>query len=318
MLKLSAKNRSLNYEMFKAPIREDVSVEVMDSVLQSAIENENLNKDLNFVNLMSLLAVKYRGIWSEFKQKDLDNLIADFKKGFTEKDLAKEFENYPAFKKFYSAMFSEMVGSYSISKTKDKNGKPIYEPKFGIKNYFPIAYDFDASFVDDYEKENKQLSSFSHLGVDVAAKIKTPIVAVESGVVKSCSKSSDFGWQIVIESLDGLRTYYYANCYGAHPFVDGIMPKSIVFAGQVIAYVGATSCCSQKVVQAHNCPHLHFGFSVKPNKNADQQIWINPYNMLKMLQRHRSVVISGKDDDYENKYLFADPSLEAYLKKHGD
>ena len=314
VLKLNAKNRILNYEIFHVPFKEDVPLEAMEQVLKVVEENrnENLNNDLNFVNLLSLLAAKYRGYWSDFEDKDVNKLVCDFKKGLKESDLSKEIENYAAFKKIYSAVFSEMVGNYSISKIVDRNSKPVYESKFGIKSYFPIAYDFDVNFVDNFEKENAHVNSISHLGVDISAKVQTPIVAVESGVVKSCSKTHDFGWQVVVESLDGLRTYYYSNCYGERPFVDGLMPKTVVKAGQVLAYVGATSRCSQKFIQAQNCPHLHFGMSVKLSKDSKQSIWINPYRILQFLQHHKSVV-QKQGDDYVAKYIFVDPNLEKHL-----
>lgn len=316
--KIEARNRanSVNYPnsfVFNMPLR------VMDDVLEIVVENEKGKKnELNFINIISLLAAKYDGDWGDYDKIDLKAFVKEFERGVSEKELSKPYiKKYKAFKTFYETIFKQMIGSYRISKHVDESGKPIFENKFGLKNYFPIAYDFDTTFLDDYEKENSHISSVHHLGIDLSAKLKTPIVAVESGIVKDCGRTRDFGWQIVVESFDGLRSYYYSNCYEKKPYAEGIEPDVVVKAGQVIGYVGATTCCTQKIVRAKNCPHLHFGMSLKfKNGGKQQEVFIDPYGILKFLQHHKSVVEKLENGlGFKTKYEFEDPVFEEYLKK---
>lgn len=320
--KIEAKNRAKSNEITPASMMFNVPVEAMEHVLDVVTENgENSASELTFVNLLSLLAAKYDGDWSEFDKADLKVLVSEFKSGATEKQLSQPFgKTYSAFKSFYESIFKETVGPFKISKKNNAQGQPIFENKFGLKAYFPIAYNFETTFLNDYEKENKHLSSTHHLGVDLNSKLKTPVVAVESGIVKECGKTHDFGWQVVIQSFDGLRTYYYSNCYKNKPFATGIKPKVAVKAGQVVAYVGATSCCSKKVVRAQHWPHLHFGMSLKLKNQPNQpEVHLNPYRILQFLQHHKSVVEKSKEDfGFVNKYKFKDPSYEAYVNKHKD
>lgn len=318
--KMEAKARAKGDEIQPVSIIFNVPLDAMEQVLDVVVKKQNRGlKEMNFVNLISLLAAKYGGHWGDYHKSDLDVLVSEFKRGATEKELASPYDKtYRAFKSFYEAVFNEAIGPFKISKYVDKKNIPVFEEKFGLKSYFPIAYDFDSTFLDDYEKENKHLSSVHHLGIDLNAKLNTPVVAVESGIVKECGKTRDFGWQVSIQSLDGNRTYYYANCSKEQPFASEISPNAVVEAGQVVAYVGATSCCRQKVIRAQNWPHLHFGMSVTLKNGSKQtEVFINPHNFLQFLQHHQSVVVRSKTNfGFENKYIFKDPTLEDYLKKH--
>ncbi len=330
MTKIEARNKNMR-KFLAYPVNKicDVPLKALEMALEAEkaskyddssdvkLKNQRLGKS-KFVGLISLLGAKYDGDWSSFEFEDANDFLNRLKKGVLESELSKPYENYDYFKKIYSVLFGDMVGSYRISKKFNENNEPVFDDMVGLKSYFPIPYDFSATFCDDYEPENKYLSSKFHLGVDVFAKIKTPIVAVESGIVEDCGKTEEFGWQVSIKSFDGLRTLHYSNCFGAHPFSERIRPGALVKAGQVIGYVGATSCCKQKTVRAKNCPHLHFAVSLNLKfGNRSKKVWINPYNILQFLQHHKSVVVKRADSfDFENKYVFEDPTFEKYVVKN--
>ncbi len=312
----NSKNETL--QNYSVPYAFNVPLETMEQTFKSVVEvdpiiNDDEDCENLFVNLISLLASKYYGDWSEFNQIDLDIFTNELKKGTSLNQLTQPYKNYDEFKKMFNLLFGEIVSPFKISKKFNSQGEPIFEDKFGVKFYFPIPYEFDVSFCDDFEDENQMLSSTSHLGIDISSKLKTPIVAVESGEVLECGKTDDLGWQLKIKSFDGNRIYYYSNCFDKKPFSNLIKPKATIKAGQVIGYVGANSCCAQKIVRAKNCPHLHFAVSLNSDKNDSKKIWINPYNLLKFLQHHKSVVLKNEETgEFENKYLFVDPDFEKY------
>lgn len=153
--KIEAKARVKGDEIYPASIIFNVPLDAMEQVLDVVVKEQNRSlKEMNFVNLISLLAAKYDGHWGDYHKSDLDVLVSEFKRGATEKELASSYDKtYRAFKSFYEAVFNEAIGPFRISKHVDKNNIPVFEEKFGLKSYFPIAYDFDSTFLDDYEKK---------------------------------------------------------------------------------------------------------------------------------------------------------------------
>lgn len=63
-------------------------------------------------------------------------------------------------------------------------------------------------------------------------------------------------------------------------------------------------------------PHLHFGMQLifdESQKEGNNEIWIDVYQIVKLLQKHTSPVV--RDDvtkDYNRKYQFIDPAVEQY------
>ena len=75
-----------------------------------------------------------------------------------------------------------------------------------------------------------------HLGIDLAAPVGTPIMAVGDGKVVSIGNQGGFGKQIVIAHPNGCRTYY------GHlsRFQKGLRAGSRVQQKEIIGYVGST------------------------------------------------------------------------------
>lgn len=87
-----------------------------------------------------------------------------------------------------------------------------------------------------------------HAGVDLAAPLRTPIVAARGGtVVKADYQKDGAGYYVVIDHLDGYKsTYMHMNRYK-------VEVGQVVFAGQVIGECGQTGVATG--------PHLHFEIS---------------------------------------------------------
>ncbi len=73
-----------------------------------------------------------------------------------------------------------------------------------------------------------------HTGVDLTARLGTPIVAAGPGVVVASDGGSWAGNHVVIMHADGSRTLY------AHMSAKVVQPGTVVKAGQLIGYVGMT------------------------------------------------------------------------------
>lgn len=86
--------------------------------------------------------------------------------------------------------------------------------------------------------------SKSHDGQDINAPTGTPILAAQSGMVSTAGWHWSFGWYIIIDHADGLRTLY-AHCSALY-----VVQGQIVTQGEVIAAVGSTGRSTG--------PHLHF------------------------------------------------------------
>lgn len=99
-----------------------------------------------------------------------------------------------------------------------------------------------------------------HGGIDIRAKIGTPIFATADGIIAKASLEGDWGNLIIITHTDGYETWY-AHLKGFHTKKDQTVHK-----GDVIGYVGNTG--------KSTAPHLHY--EVKQNGKR-----LNPIDYLK-------------------------------------
>ena len=137
--------------------------------------------------------------------------------------------------------------------------------------------------------------------------IGTPIVAVESGYIEALGWNQYGGWRVGIRSFDGKRYYYYAHLRKDHPYAKDLCEGQIVTAGDVIGYLGMTGYSSHENVNNINIPHLHFGVQLIFNevqKDGNNQIWIDVYEIIEYLKRNSSQVYMAYPDtrDYERKF----------------
>ena len=86
----------------------------------------------------------------------------------------------------------------------------------------------------------------AHLGVDYAAPVGTPVVAVADGTVESAGWSGNSGRLVVLRHADGYETLYLH----LSSFAQGIRPGVRVVQGQLIGRVGMSGAATG--------PHLDF------------------------------------------------------------
>ena len=102
-----------------------------------------------------------------------------------------------------------------------------------------ITWGFQEKGIHPFSKEVR-----THLGIDIAAPIGTPVFATADGVVLQAAEFEDWGKLIVLEHADGFQSYY------AHLDEISVEEGKRVKAGMVIGKVGITGQSTG--------PHLHY------------------------------------------------------------
>lgn len=250
---------------------------------------ENYEIKYNWIELIAYLASKYFGNFKQFKQADLDKLIASLNEGKTMEELTKDMQYYNYYLESYTAVLGGFVGEYEIQVDETKT----YKKKYGLKVFSPIARGYGFSHYDDFGNSRSYGYKRRHLGNDLMGNIGTPIIAIESGYVEALGWNQYGGWRIGIRSFDKKRYYYYAHLRKDHPYNAELVEGSIVTAGDVIGYLGMTGYSTRENVNNINVPHLHFGMQLIFNevqKDGVNQIWIDVYNIIEFLRKNTSKV----------------------------
>lgn len=293
----------------------NVPLNIMEKTATLDINSHNNEEStkLNWIELISYLATKYGGNFKLFKQADLDNVVQKLKNGENIEDIITNKKLYFYYLEAYTAVLDEFIGEYEIEVNKD--GEKVFQPKYGIKAFLPIAKNYGFSHYDDFGTPRSYGYKRVHLGNDLMGSIGTPIIAVESGIVEACGWNQYGGWRIGIRSFDGKRYYYYAHLRKDHPYSKDIAEGNIVSAGDVIGYLGMTGYSSKENVNNINVPHLHFGIQLifdESQKEGINQIWIDVYNIINFLKKNKSEVYRAYEDtkDYERVYDIIDNNFK--------
>ena len=293
----------------------NVSYNALDKTSKLDIDSHNKNENIkyNWIELLAYLACKNGGDFKNFKQKDLDSLVELLKSGETISSLTSNMKFYDYYYESYSAILGEFIGIYSVEVKKD-DGTKVFEQRYGIKAFLPIAKNYGFSHYDDFGNSRSYGFKRTHLGNDLMGSVGTPIVAVESGVVENLGWNQYGGWRIGIRSFDTKRYYYYAHLRKNHPYAEGLEQGSIVKAGDVIGYLGMTGYSIKENVNNINVPHLHFGMQLifdESQVDSPNEIWIDVYNIVEFLKKNRSEVYVSNSDtrDYSRKYDFMEDNI---------
>ena len=96
-----------------------------------------------------------------------------------------------------------------------------------------------------------------------------------------------------------LHKLYYDHLRKDHPFNLKLKEGDFVQAGDVIGYLGMTGYSAKENINNINIPHLHFGIQIifdEVQKDGINQIWIDAYNIVRLLSKNRMPVVKvGKD-----------------------
>jgi len=216
------------------------------------------------------------------------------------------YKYYSYYHTAYEAVLGGLLGSFAV----EVNGK--WQPTYGLKAYSPIAAGYGYSHCADFGNQRSFGFARKHLGNDLMGSAGTPIIAVEGGVIEAMGWNRYGGWRIGIRSFDSKRYYYYAHLQKDTPFAQDLEVGDTVQAGDVIGFMGRTGYSDKENVNNIETVHLHFGVQLifdESQKECNSEIWIDAYNIVRLLSSHRSTVarIDGK---LQRKYAFVDLDIQ--------
>lgn len=201
--------------------------------------------------------------------------------------LGSVYQYYDYYHRSFNAALGGLVGSYAI----EVDGQ--WQPTYGLKAFSPVAAGYGYSHCSDFGVSRSFGFQRKHLGNDLMGGLGTPIIAVEGGVVEAMGWNRYGGWRIGIRSFDSKRYYYYAHLQKDHPFAEGLQVGDMVQAGDLIGFMGRTGYSDNENVNNIETVHLHFGLELvfdESQKECNSEIWINVYDIVRLLSSHRSSV----------------------------
>lgn len=301
----------------------DVSCTAMNEAYEFDVESQQTEVKLNWIELLSYLGAKYGGDFSRYKSKDMralvDQLVNEKK---TMDEITNDMQYYDYYHEAYEAVLGGFVGNYEIEAgTDETTGEKIWEQRYGIKAYLPLAKNFPYSDYDDFGVSRTYGFRRQHLGHDMMGQVGTPVIAVESGYVEALGWNQYGGWRIGIRSFDNKRYYYYAHLRKNFPYMKTLEEGSIVQAGDVIGYLGRTGYSRTENTNNIDTPHLHFGMQIifdESQKECNSEIWIDCYQIVKFLYKNRSE--TAKNEETKEWYRLTqikDPAVLEYKQRKG-
>ena len=272
------------------------------------IETFEQEKHLNWIDILTLAGCRTGGRCGLASVK---RAAADLKGDKSPEELLGNlYKYYDYYHQAYTAVLGGLVGSYAI----EKDGQWI--PAYGLKAFSPIAAGYGFSHSDDFGVSRSFGFKRKHLGHDMMGGLGTPIVAVEGGVVEAMGWNRYGGWRIGIRSFDSKRYYYYAHLQKDHPFAENLEVGDLVQAGDLIGFMGRTGYSDKENVNNIETVHLHFGLQLvfdESQKECNSEIWIDVYDLVRLLGNHRSSVIKTAEG-WQRMYPCVDLDADVYPK----
>lgn len=272
------------------------------------ISSFDKEKHLSWIDILALAACRTGGRCGIVSVK---KAAADLQGDKSVEELLGDVHKYyDYYHEAYSAALGGLLGSYAI----EKDGE--WTAAYGLKAFSPVAAGYGYSHCDDFGVSRSFGFARKHLGNDLMGGLGTPIVAVEGGTVEAMGWNRYGGWRIGIRSLDNKRYYYYAHLQKDHPFAEGLEVGDIVQAGDLIGFMGRTGYSDKENVNNIETVHLHFGMELvfdESQKECNSEIWINVYDIVRLLSQHRATVIKT-ENGWQRKYPYQDLDEEELLR----
>ena len=298
------------------PVRADaikwVDFQVPYESLKYALDRDvatfEQEKHLNWIDILTLSACRTGGKCGLSSVKKAAEDLASDKS--PEELLGGLYKYYDYYHRSFDAALGGLVGSYAI----EINGE--WKPTYGLKAFSPIAAGYGYSHCSDFGVGRSFGFKRKHLGNDLMGSLGTPIVAVEGGVVEALGWNRYGGWRVGIRSFDSRRYYYYAHLQKDHPFAEDLKVGDIVQAGDLIGFMGRTGYSDKENVNNIETVHLHFGMELvfdESQKECNSEIWINVYDIVRLLANHRSSVVKN-GDGWKRIYAYVDLDVDEFPK----
>ena len=276
----------------------------LKEAMNADIKSQETETPVDWIQLLAYLGAKYGGDFSRYKTSDLNSLLKRISDGDSIENITADMKYYKYYYKAYDAVLSNYVGTYT-KQTKDENGNITWKTKYGLRVYSPIAEGYSYNHYDDFGNSRSYGFARKHLGHDMMGSIGTPIVAIEGGYIECMGWNQYGGWRIGIRSFDKKRYYYYAHLRKDHPYQSNLKEGDEVKPGEVIGYLGMTGYSTKENVNNINVPHLHLGIQLifdESQKESNNEIWIDCYNLVKLLAENKSTVARNENGEYFRVY----------------
>ena len=286
-----------------------VPYESLAYAMEQDIATFEQEKHISWISALALAGCRTGG---KCPLQSVKKAVSDLKTDRSvEELLGKTYKYYSYYYEAYNATLGGLLGCYEIQV--DGQWKQTY----GLKAFLPIAEGYGFSHCSDFGNKRSFGFARKHLGHDMMGTAGTPIVAVEGGVVEAMGWNRYGGWRIGIRSYDSKRYYYYAHLQKDKPFADGLKVGDMVQAGDLIGFMGRTGYSDRENVNNIETVHLHFGMQLifdESQKECNSEIWIDTYQIVRLLQKHRSTLRKTKDG-WERAYPFRDLDWETFTGK---
>lgn len=282
-----------------------IPYESLQYAMEQDITTFEEEKHISWIDALSVAACRTGG---KCDLPSVKKAVKELKKDNSAEELLGDLYKYHSYyHQAYTAALGGLLGSYAI----EKDGQWI--SVYGLKAFSPVAAGYGYSHSDDFGAARSFGFKRKHLGHDMMGALGTPVVAVEGGVVEAMGWNRYGGWRIGIRSFDSKRYYYYAHLQKDKPFAPGIAEGDIVQAGDLIGFMGRTGYSDTENVNNIETVHLHFGMQLvfdESQKECNSEIWIDVYDIVRLLESHRSSIQSGR-----RIYPYKDLDVEEYPKE---
>lgn len=285
-----------------------IPAESMRYAIKVDVETFEKEKHIDWIQILSVAACRTGGKCGLAAVKQAARELSGDKS--VEEILGELKKYYDYYYEAYQAALGGLVGSYAI----ESGGE--WKPCYGLKAFSPIAEGYGYSHCDDFGASRSFGFKRKHLGNDMMGSLGTPVVAVEGGVVEALGWNRYGGWRVGIRSFDNHRYYYYAHLKKDAPFAPGLQEGDLVQAGDLIGFMGRTGYSDRENVNNIETVHLHFGMELifdESQKECNNEIWINVYEINKLLADHRSS-IRKTGNGWERGFPYRDLDTNDYPK----
>ena len=284
----------------------NVPYESLKYAMEQDIATYEQEKHIPWIDVLALAACRTGGRGGLVSVK---RAAADMKRNLSPRELAGDGSKYyDYYHESFSAALGGLLGSYAI----EVNGQWVGQ--YGLKAFSPVAAGYGYSHCSDFGMSRSFGFARKQLGNDLMGSLGTPIIAVEGGVVEAMGWNRYGGWRIGIRSFDSRRYYYYAHLQKDHPYAEGLEVGDTVQAGDLIGFMGRTGYSDRENENNIETVHLHFGIQLifdESQKECNSEIWINAYDIVRLLSNHRSTV-EKTTLGWERKYPYKDLDILDY------
>lgn len=147
----------------------------------------------------------------------------------------------------------------------------------------PIMSSSDISYIDSWNALRTYGGDRNHEGTDLMALNNLrgyfPVISITDGVVEKKGWLEQGGYRIGIRSETGAY-FYYAHLYS---YAQELDVGDSVIAGQLLGFMGDSGYGNEGTTGQFPV-HLHLGIYIK---QKSEDISINPYQVLKILEKNR-------------------------------